>query len=132
MLSLDIERSCKSEKLRRSILNVIIILLPIQYCIAVISLILMFAGTIGTLWGLWWFSQSSLFHDVLRIFQHFWCNWHWDLFQPKTSTFSIHSLIWVHFKNEHYFSQPIFSLISYLKNALHNLVIELCIALKIF
>ena len=28
----------------------------------------------------------------------------------------------------HYFSQPIFSLFSYLKNALHNLVIELCSA----
>ena len=40
-----------------------------------------------------------------------------DLFQPKTSTFSKRALIWVHFKTMHYFSQPIFSLFSYLKNA---------------
>ena len=53
-----------------------------------------------------------------------------DLFQPKTSIFSTRSLIWLHFKTVHYFYQPIFSLISHLKNALHNLVIELCIALK--
>ena len=38
------------------------------------------------------------------------------------------ALIWVHFKTVHYFNQPIFSLFSYLKNALHNLVIELCSA----
>ena len=38
-----------------------------------------------------------------------------DLFHPKTSTFSTHALIWVHFKTVHYFSQQIFSLFSYLK-----------------
>ena len=51
------------------------------------------------------------------------------MFQPKTSTFSTRTLIWVHFKTVHKFSQPIFSLFSYLKNVLHNLVIELCRAL---
>ena len=51
-----------------------------------------------------------------------------DLFQPKTDLFSTRALIWVHFKTVRYFSQPIFSLFSYLKNALHNLVIELCSA----
>ena len=40
-----------------------------------------------------------------------------DLFQPKTSTFSTRALIWVHFKTMRYFSQSIFSLFSYLKNA---------------
>ena len=40
-----------------------------------------------------------------------------DLFQPKTSTFSTRALILVHFKTVHYFSQPIFSLFSYLKHA---------------
>ena len=40
-----------------------------------------------------------------------------DLFHPKTSTFSTRALIWVHFKTVHYFSQSIFSLFSYLKNA---------------
>ena len=40
-----------------------------------------------------------------------------DLFQPKTDHFSAHALILVHFKTVHYFSQPIFSLFSYLKNA---------------
>ena len=49
-----------------------------------------------------------------------------DLFQPKTSTFSTCALIWVHFKNVRYFSQLIFSSVSYLKHAQHNLVIELC------
>ena len=38
-----------------------------------------------------------------------------DLFQPKTDLF---------FKNVRYFSQSIFSLFSYLKNVLHNLVID--------
>ena len=55
-----------------------------------------------------------------------------DLFQPKTSTFSTGALIWVHFKTVRYFSQPIFRLFSYLTNALHNLVIELCIAPVLF
>ena len=32
----------------------------------------------------------------------------------------------MHFKTVRYFSRPIFSLFSYLKNALQNLVIELC------
>ena len=49
-----------------------------------------------------------------------------DLFQPKTDLFSTRALIWVHFKTVHYFYQPIYSLFSYLKNAYHNLVIELC------
>ena len=40
-----------------------------------------------------------------------------DLFQPKTDLFSTRALIWVHFKTVHYFSQPIFSLFSYFKNA---------------
>ena len=52
-----------------------------------------------------------------------------DLFQPKTSTISTRALISVHFKTVRYFSQPIFRLFSYFKNALHNLVIELCNAL---
>ena len=49
------------------------------------------------------------------------CNWKiihqitFDLFQSKTSTFSTRALIWVNFKTVHYFSQPIFSLFSYLK-----------------
>ena len=55
-----------------------------------------------------------------------------DLFQPKTDLFSTRALIWVHFKTVRYFSQPIFRLFSYLKNALHNLVIELCSALNFF
>ena len=41
----------------------------------------------------------------------------WDLFQPKTVTFSTLTLILVHFKTVHYFSQPSFSLLSYLKNS---------------
>ena len=53
-----------------------------------------------------------------------------DLFQPKTSIFSTRALIWVQFETVHFFSQLIFSLISYFKNALHNLVIELCITLE--
>ena len=40
-----------------------------------------------------------------------------DLFQPKTSTFSTRALIWVHFKTVRYFSQQIFRLFSYFKNA---------------
>ena len=51
-----------------------------------------------------------------------------DLFQPNTDLFSTRAFIWVHFKTVHYFSQQIFSLFLYLKNALHNLVIELCSA----
>ena len=57
---------------------------------------------------------------------------HDDLFQPKTVLFSTRALIWVHFKTVRYFYQPIFRLFSYLKNALHNLVIELCSALIFF
>ena len=37
----------------------------------------------------------------------------------------------MHYKVVHYFSQPIFSLFSHLNSAQHNLVIELCCALKI-
>ena len=55
-----------------------------------------------------------------------------DLFQPKTSTFSTRALIWAHFKTVRYFYQPIFSSFSYLKNALHHLVVELCSALFFF
>ena len=55
-----------------------------------------------------------------------------DLVQLKTSTFSTRALILVHFKNVNYFSQLIFSLFSHLNIALHNLVIQLCSALKIF
>ena len=51
-----------------------------------------------------------------------------DLFHPKTELFSTRALIWVHFKTVHYFSQLIFSLFSYFKNALHNLFIKLCSA----
>ena len=40
-----------------------------------------------------------------------------DSFQPKTDLFSTRSLISVHFKTVRYFSQSIFSLFSYLKNA---------------
>ena len=40
-----------------------------------------------------------------------------DLFQPKTDLFSTRALIRVHFKSVRYFSQPIFILFSYLKNA---------------
>ena len=55
----------------------------------------------------------------------------YDLVQPKTSTFSTHALIRVHFKVVHWFYQPIFILFSHLNGALHNLVIELCSALEI-
>ena len=56
----------------------------------------------------------------------------YDLFQPKMDLFSTRALIWVHFKTVRYFSQPIFRSFSYWKNALHNLVIELCSALIFF
>ena len=56
----------------------------------------------------------------------------YDLFQPKTDLFSTRALILVHFKTERYFSQSIFGLFSYFKNALHHLVIELCRALFLF
>ena len=52
-----------------------------------------------------------------------------DLLHPNKDLFSTHALILVHFKTVHYFSQPIFSLFSYKKNAPHNFVIELCSAL---
>ena len=67
-----------------------------------------------------------------QIFMPIQPDWYLDLFQPKTSIFSTHALISVHFKTVHYFCQPIFSLISHLKNTVHNLVIELCITLEIF
>ena len=41
----------------------------------------------------------------------------YDLFQPKTDFFSTRTLISVHFKTVRYFSQSIFSLFSYFKNA---------------
>ena len=34
--------------------------------------------------------------------------WVYELFQPKSVTFSTRALILVHFKTVHYFSQPIF------------------------
>ena len=46
-----------------------------------------------------------------------------DLFHPKTSNLSTRAIIWVHFKTVHYFSQSIFSLFSYLKDAYRNLFI---------
>ena len=55
----------------------------------------------------------------------------YDLVQPKTSIFSTHALIRVHFKVVHWFSQPIFSLFLHLNSALHNVVIELCSALEL-
>ena len=51
-----------------------------------------------------------------------------DLFQPKTDLFSTRARIWVHFKSVHYFSQPIYSLFSYLNNAIHNSMTKLCSA----
>ena len=50
------------------------------------------------------------------------------LVPSQDGPFSIRALIWVHFKTVRYFSQPIFSLFSYLKNTLHNLDIEMCSA----
>ena len=55
-----------------------------------------------------------------------------DLFQAKTDLFFTRAFISVHFKTVHYFSQPFFSLFSYLKNAQHNLVIGLCLAPFLF
>ena len=50
------------------------------------------------------------------------------LVPAENGPFSTRALIWVHFKTVQYFYQPIFSLFSYLKNAPHNFVIELCSA----
>ena len=47
----------------------------------------------------------------------------YDLFQPKMSTFSTRAHILVLFKTVHYFSQSIFSLVSYLK--MHNTIYSL-------
>ena len=83
-------------------------------------------NTCCTIW-----SCYVILHVILCMF-FFWMNnmihyfYIYDLFQPKTSTISTRALISVHFKTVPYFSQPIFGLFSYLKNALHNLVIELC------
>ena len=57
-----------------------------------------------------------------------WCGWlqgrkPYDLFQPKTFTFSSRSLIWVHYKILNLFSQTNFSLFSHLNSVRHNLVI---------
>ena len=46
--------------------------------------------------------------------------------------FSTRTLILVHFITVQYFYQPIFSLFSNIKNALHNLVIDLGSAQKMF
>ena len=67
---------------------------------------------------------TSLSHSSIFL------SFYLDLVQPKTSTFSTHALVWVHYKVVHKISQPIFSLFSHLNSALHNLVIELCSALK--
>ena len=53
-----------------------------------------------------------------------------DLLQPNTSTFSTSALIWVHFKIVHFFKSN-FQFIFIFKNALHNLVMKICSALKI-
>ena len=97
--------------------------------------------------GNWWGSyvnrqDKEYIQEETRFFlgqlllwrQHFYHagNEGYDLFQPKTSTFSTRALIWVHFETVHWVSQLIFSLFSHLKNALHNLAVELCSALKIF
>ena len=55
----------------------------------------------------------------------------YDLSHPQKSSFYTRALIWMHFKTVHYFSQQNLSLILYLKNSLHNLVIELCSALNV-
>ena len=73
--------------------------------------------------------QLEYFHSkILRLQQEITISGEtvYNLFQPMTDLFSTRALIWVHFKTVHYFSQPIFGLFSYLKNAQHNLVIELC------
>ena len=56
----------------------------------------------------------------------------YDLIHPKTSNFSTRTLFWVHFKTVHYFFSTNFQFTFTFKNALHNLFIELCSALKIF
>ena len=73
------------------------------------------------------YGNSSIFPNLVNWIGYF-VQILIDLVNPKTSTFSTQALIWVHFKTVHYFFQPIFSLFSYSKNALHNLVIELCSA----
>ena len=52
-----------------------------------------------------------------------------DVFQTKTSPFSTHHIILVHYKVLGQVSQPISLLFSYLNSAQHDLVIELCRAL---
>ena len=53
-----------------------------------------------------------------------------DGVHPKTSPFNTHHLIWVTYKVVSQLSQPIFLSFLYLNSAKHNLVIELCCALK--
>ena len=55
-----------------------------------------------------------------------------DGFQPKTSPFSVRHLILVNYKVAIQLSRPIFRSFLYLNSARHNLVIKLCLALKIF
>ena len=55
-----------------------------------------------------------------------------DGVHPKTSPFSTRHPIWVNYKVVSQLSQPILLLCSCLNSARHNLVIELCRALKIF
>ena len=55
-----------------------------------------------------------------------------DGVQPKSSHFYTRYIIEVNYKVVHYLSRPIFILFSYLNSTGHNVVIELCRALKIF
>ena len=54
----------------------------------------------------------------------------YDGVQPKTPPISTRHLIWVNYKVLSKLSQLIFLSFSYLNNARHNVVIELCRALR--
>ena len=64
---------------------------------------------------LWWclcvFGLNGVYWSILHPVSKNWISL--DLFHTKTDLFSTRALIWVHFKNVNYFSQPIFSLFSY-------------------
>ena len=62
----------------------------------------------------------TLAHISHLVNQVLWYNNIYDLFQPKTSTFSTSALIWAHFTTVHYCSQTILCLFSYLK--MHNTI----------
>ena len=70
------------------------------------------SGVEGEILNILWRKLDSLGYIKFR-----WSLLTDDLFQPKTDLFSTRTLIWVHFKTMHNFSQPIFSLLSYLENA---------------